>query len=212
MTTIIFLNGEIGDYPAAGKLLTGDDFIIAADGGARHCKALGLTPQVLVGDMDSLADEEVQSFERLGVEVLRYHADKDETDFELALRYAYEKGLMDVLILGAYGGRIDQSWANFLLPAFTQFQGMQIRFWIDGQWVFPVLNRLEIEAPVGSTVSLIPLGGDACGVSTQGLAWRLDNENLLFGSSRGVSNRMAAAKASVRLREGMLLCFVINQD
>ncbi len=212
MRAIIFANGEIEDLEGAKALIEEGDLLIAADGGARFCKAMGLNPQVLIGDFDSLSEEEVESFQKAGTQVLRFDPRKDETDLELALLHAQSLGITEVLILGGLGRRWDHSLANLLLPAHHALKDLKVSFWEQGQWFYLLRDRIEIAALPGTTISLIPIAGDAEGVSSQGLEWPLNNETLSFGASRGVSNLFSSNKVSIDIKKGFLLCIVGSRD
>jgi thiamine pyrophosphokinase len=207
LRAVIFANGSLN--PPV-KLSPGD-FIIAADGGARHCLALGLVPSVVIGDLDSLTPADLESLKALGAKILQFPVRKDFTDLELALQYARTSGADEILILGALGARWDQTLANIALPA--AFPELDIRL-ADGDQEFFYLRTgetLTISGRPGDTLSLIPLGGDAQGITTDRLEYPLNGENLPLGSTRGVSNVLLAEQAQITLREGCLLCVVIHQ-
>ncbi len=212
MRAVIFANGIINDPQGALALLRPDDTIIAADGGAAHCRELGVTPALIVGDLDSLSSEDVDDWTRQGVQFIRHDPRKDETDLELALLRAQGLGREEALVMGALGGRWDQTFANILLPAYHLLEDIKVTFWHDGLWIYLVRSQRELHGQVGQTLSLIPVGGDVHGVSTQGLEWPLDDETLTFGATRGVSNLLADEKAVVQIREGYLLCFIFDGD
>jgi thiamine pyrophosphokinase len=198
----------MNDLQGAKALIEPDDLLIAVDGGARHCQALELTPTVIIGDLDSLTAEEVKAWEDAGVEIIRHNTDKDETDLELALLYARQQEVKEVVVLGGLGRRWDQTLANLMLPANEKLLGFRIAYWEFGEWLYYVDSEIEIQGEAGRKVSLIPVGGDANGVTTQGLRWPLNGETLDFGASRGVSNLMTGDKAKITLDGGMLLVVV----
>ncbi len=213
LRAVIFANGLLGSLNAARQSIRPDDILIAADGGARHCRRLGLTPHFIVGDFDSLEDAELQTFQDAGVVVIRHPARKDFTDLELALRHARSLGVAEILILGGLGARWDQTLANLLLPAAEAFAGAHIRLLDGAQEVFLLRagETVAVRGSTGDTVSLIPLGGDARDVTTAGLEYPLNGETLVFGATRGVSNLLLGESASVSLAEGLLLCVVIHE-
>ena len=205
MRAIIFANGEFRD-PAAGLArIAPDDLIICADGGAAHARAAGLEPHVVVGDLDSISAAQRARLEAMGCRFVAFPSRKDETDLELALKYAVAQGAGEILVLGALGGRLDQTVANVLLLATPDLAGVDVRI-VDGrQEAFVVRDEATIRGRVGDTVSLIPLGGDATGITTEGLEWALSDGTLRFGPALGVSNVMTAATARVRVGAGLLL-------
>lgn len=211
---ILFANGEM----LPGTTILPDwlpaDLVVAADGGTRHCLALGLRPDVVIGDFDSLEPELLACLEADGVRLLRYPPNKDETDLELAFLHALGAGMQQIIVLGALGARWDMTLANLLLAAQPGFAAPQVHFF-DGNQEICLLrggqSRLLHGQP-GDTISFVPLGGDAIGITTQGLAYPLTNETLPFGSPRGVSNVLLSAEAQIALADGILACIHIRPN
>jgi thiamine pyrophosphokinase len=209
----IFANGRMDASPPIIKEIKPSDLVIAADGGSHHCRALGIIPSVIIGDLDSLTAEEVRHFEQNGVRIIRYPTSKDETDLELALLFAQEHGIDEVIILGALGARWDMTFANVLLAAHSKFTGLSIRL-VDGTQELSLLRGsggIEINERKGQALSLIPIGGDANGITTTGLEYPLHDETLYLGSPRGVSNVIIGESAGVTLKSGILLVCLSSQ-
>ena len=206
MRAVIFANGELH----RATELHADDLLIAADGGARHCLALGLKPAIVIGDLDSLDENDLAALKAAGIEIIRYPERKDYTDLELALQYAQEQGVTEILVMGALGARWDQTIANILLPA--AFSPLKISLTDGPQELFFIRGgeQLQINGQQGDTVSLIPLTNDTYGITTQGLEYALNDENLSFGSTRGISNVLLEEEATISLKAGLLLCTVIH--
>ncbi len=206
MRAVIFANGRLNP-PVA---LNSDDFIIAADGGTRHCLALGLRPAVVIGDLNSLTPADLQTLTSLGAEILQFPTRKDFTDLELALSHARSLGMREVLIMGALGARWDQTLANVALPA--AFPELNIRL-VDGNQEVLYIHggeTVSISGSPGDTLSLIPLGSEARGITTMMLEYPLTGEDLPLGSTRGVSNVLLADTAQISLHSGLLLCVLIH--
>lgn len=206
---IIFANGSMEQPPAILHSLLPDDLIIAADGGTNHCKSLGLTPVVIIGDLDSLQQEEVSYYKLSGVEIIQYPRQKDETDLELALQLALKRKADRVYIIGALGARWDMTLANVLLIAHPDFSKMSIRL-VEGAQEILLLRggqQVDLYSRAGTPISLIPLAGDAHGITALGLEYPLEDESLFFGSSRGVSNVFLRNRCTIAIRDGLLLCF-----
>ncbi len=203
--TVIFVNGNLPDLESARALLRREDTLIAADGGARHLLALGLLPHLLVGDLDSLDAASLAQLEATGVPIRRYPADKDETDLELALRHALDGQPQSILIVGALGGRLDQTIANLSLLTDPAFDGLDLRLDDGAEEAFFCRKQAEVRGRSGEVVSLIPWGGAVEGVVTQGLRWKLSGQMLYAHQSRGVSNRMVGETACIEIRRGLLL-------
>jgi thiamine pyrophosphokinase len=208
MRAIVFANGEFPDPRGVKVLLRPGDLVVAADGGTRHALAAGVPPGVVIGDLDSLAPDDQARLEAAGTQIVRFSPHKDETDLELALLHAAQEGATEIVVLAALGGRLDQTIANVLLLALPELRGLDVRIVEDVQEAFLIQGQAVIEGQPGDTVSLIPLGGDAVGVTTDGLEWTLTEDTLRFGPARGVSNVLTARRASVHVRRGSLLCIV----
>jgi thiamine pyrophosphokinase len=205
MKTIIFANGHLPDPEGSLALIADSDLVIAADGGSVHCENLSITPDVVIGDLDSIPDLLLDKWINLGIKTIQHDTDKDQTDLELALHYALEAGSDSVLILGGLGNRWDHSLANLLLAANKDYHQIEISFYADGDHFYIVTDRKEITGTPEQIISILPLGGDALGVSTTGLKWPLENGDLPHGSSRGVSNLFTSEKAVISVQDGVLL-------
>ncbi len=162
-------------------------------------------PAVVIGDMDSLTEEELTPMREAGVKMIQHPQDKNETDFELALGYTADAGFSEILIVGALGGRLDQTLGNLALLSQADLAGRQV--WMeDGQeTVRFVRERVTFTGKPGDIVSLIPWGSEVSGVTTEGLRWPLRQETLQPERTRGISNEMVGETASVSIEAGLLL-------
>jgi thiamine pyrophosphokinase len=215
MRVVIFANGEFGGLEQIADGFDGDERVIAADGGTRHALAAGMLPHVVIGDLDSLDADEQAHLLAAGAQLIPFSPRKDETDLELALLHAVAVGATEIVILGALGGRLDQTVANLLLLALPELSGIDVRI-VDGPQtaylIRPGSGPVTIQSSPGDTVSLLPLSGDATGVTARGLEWSLDGATLCFGRARGVSNVLMEHQASIELEAGLLLCVVIRRS
>lgn len=214
MRAVIFANGTMNNPWQTLAVLQPGDTLIAADGGARHCRTLGLTPAVVIGDFDSLSADELAQLEQDGAQVRRYPVRKDFTDLELALQHAVSLGADEILVLAALGARWDQTLANLLLPAAPGLERVCIRL-LDGPQEIALLRVGEVHTlcgQAGDIVSLVPLGGHATGITTTGLEYPLTDGTLFFGATRGISNVMLGEQATVRFESGLLLCTIIHEE
>jgi thiamine pyrophosphokinase len=206
LRAVILANGRLSDPSTDRARVRPDDWILAADGGLHNARRLGLTPAVVIGDLDSVGPDDLAPLDDQGVTVVRHPERKDETDLELALAYAVRHGADEILVLGALGDRWDQTLANALLLALPVLA--RTRTWlVDGSQQVTLLRgsqSLSLHGAPGDTLSLLPLAGDAHGVTTDGLEYPLKNETLRFAATRGVSNTLLDPAATVRLAEGLL--------
>ena len=185
----------------------GIDWVVAADGGARHAGAIGRSLDLWVGDGDSLGEDGIAELVAAGTPLRRLEVDKDESDAESAALAARDAGAERITILGALGGaRADHGLANVWLLGHPGLAGADVRL-VDASARIRLIGpgRHEIGGSVGDLVSLLPFGGDAGGVTTSGLRYPLADEPLVLGPSRGLSNVRLRADAAIALRTGRIL-------
>jgi len=214
MKIVVFANGSFTAREHAKNLCEQAELIIAVDGGIRHCEALGIQPDILLGDLDSAPADCVDRASVSDVALLRYPGDKDKTDLELALDCACSREATTVSLFGALGGRWDMSLANLLLPAAPAYKHMRITLY-DDQTRIDILrsgDRRELSAPRGSRVSLIPLNGEAEGVTLSGFKYPLTDQNISFASTQGISNCLVDGTGTIALHQGQLLCILSSAD
>src|ERR1700690_1082508 len=150
---LIFANGELPDLEKARALIHADDYIICADGGTRHALALGLKPNLIVGDLDSVTDVELK---KADAKILQYPRDKNETDLELALNHALEQEPTSIIIVAALGNRLDQTLGNTSLLSDWRLAALDARLDDGVEEVFFCNEQSKVEGRRGDIVSLIP--------------------------------------------------------
>lgn len=190
--------------------------LIAADGGAARCLAAGLRPDVVVGDLDSLAESDQARLRAQDVPLRRASRDKDESDLELCLLLARDLGMTHVTVVGAFGLiRPEHTLANLLLLADPRFDDLGLliaghgsRTWRIGSADGP--GEAHIEGQAGDHLSLLPLDPCVEGVRTVGLRFPLLEEDLSLGPARGLSNELLGDRAQVTTRRGRLV--VVHTD
>lgn len=207
LKTLIFANGDANDGPMVRRALNeaADAWVIAADGGARQARYYGRAIHTLIGDMDSLSETEIAEL-AAGGEIYRYPEEKNETDLELALIRAADKGAAWIRIIAAIGDRLDQTLSNVYLLALPALRGRDVRLVAGKQeaWLlYP--GETVIAGAAGDTLSLLPISGEAGGIRTENLYYPLRDETLTFGPARGISNVLKADIARVWLTDGVLL-------
>ena len=202
---VIFANGDLPNLKKARATLRPDDFILCADGGTRHALALGLMPNLVLGDLDSLDKDDLQWLRNTGIEIELFPGDKNEIDLELALIRALDMHPSQIRIVAALGGRFDQTLANIVLLTNPQLAGLDVRFDDGVEEIFFCRDQAQVHGGGRDLVSLIPWGSPVHGIQTQGLKWPLDNETLYPDKTRGVSNEMLSDSASIQIKSGLLL-------
>jgi thiamine pyrophosphokinase len=187
---------------------------VAADGGVRLAQELGLGVDLWVGDGDSTAVSVLAELEQRGIPMLRAASDKDESDTELALVEAIDRGATQVTVLGGLGGRrLDHALANIALLAHPVLGDRPARLLDDRNRIRLVMASVDgatsvtlpLPGRVGDLVTLLPWGGDVSRVTTSGLRYPLTGERLRAGPARGLSNVRDAPDASVTVQGGRLL-------
>jgi len=201
MKITILANGEINDYATAKAAMQGTQYIIACDGGLRHARAMEIFPDIIIGDLDSAPGEYLKICKMKGIPINIHPTQKDDTDLALAMSHALEIA-SSVLILGALGGRIDHTLANFHVLASSTVPA-EIRD--ENTSIHAVRNHLVIAKEDYQTVTLLPLSTKVTGIRTAGLAYPLNGETLRLGLVRGVSNYFTNSTAEIFVESGVLL-------
>jgi thiamine pyrophosphokinase len=204
---LVFAGGD-RPPPAALTDLPGHDLVIAADSGLDHALALGFAVDLVVGDLDSADPAAIDAAISSGAKVERHAEAKDATDLQLALLAARDAGCARAIVIGGHGGRLDHFLANALLLASSEFAGLHVEARIGDAQVVAVRDAQELHGKAGDLCSLLPVGGPALGVRTEGLRFPLYFETLVPGSTRGVSNEFLGAVARVALDDGVLLAIL----
>lgn len=182
------------------------DMVICADGGALHAGRIGVVPDLIVGDMDSVPPELLEKFSALGCRVEVYPRDKDEVDLELAINAAILANVDEIIVYGATGGRLDQTLAGIHLLAVPIRRGIRSFLSDCRHRVTIVTPELPYEVQgEGTTFTLLPLTGSVSGVTTRGAVWELNGAEFYIGKPYGVSNRVRSQGARIAVKDGLLL-------
>jgi len=205
-TVHIFLNGR---KPNPSVFLTRyrpGDILVAVDGGLNHLASLNLNPDLLIGDMDSIGESTLDHYSQMNVPIIQHPAEKDETDFELALAEVYARMPGKVYVYAGLGGRLDHTLTNLGVASGMPFANPPMVFADEAAEMYFISGSCRLEGKPGDLVSLIPWGGEVTGVTTDRLQYPLNLETLYPDRSRGISNVMLADSASIQTLTGRLLC------
>jgi len=200
MRAVIVCGGNVGAY--ISEYLKEDDYIICADSGYDHARMLGISPDIVIGDMDSVKTQYNEE------KTLIYPTRKDFTDSELALDYAIGKGYKNIIMFGMIGTRMDHTYAN--LSLLLKCRGIDAVIIDNNNHIRMVFDKIIINGKCGDTVSILPFSGDVTGVTTTGLEYSLNDSTLKIGTSLGVSNVMTADVCIVSVKEGVALVIRSN--
>lgn len=177
------------------------DYVIAADGGWRWCRSAGLTPDLLLGDFDSLG--EVPAFGH----ILRVPVEKDDTDMMLAIKHGLERGCREFHLYGGMGGRrTDHTVANFQALLYLARRGARGWLYGDGESYTAICGgEITFPAREQGILSVFCLGADASGVCIRGAKYPLENAVLTADFPLGCSNHFIGQPITVSVADGSLL-------
>ena len=211
-TTAVVVIGGLPIAKSVAKYLPKHDYVIAADSGLHSAIDLGLRVNLVIGDMDSVDPAVLVAAEINGVTIQRMPRDKDATDTELALLAAVAHGSRQIVLVTGGGGRLDHQLGVLSAMQHKALEDCEV----SALWDTARMQLLRgpglctIHGKVGDVVGLIAQHGDAIGVTTDGLKWSLNEGTLEAHSSRGVSNELVTATATISLAHGQL--FVIQPN
>jgi thiamine pyrophosphokinase len=210
---VVFLDGEYGD-PGWYRALADDaDLVLAADGGARFLAGIGVTPEAVVGDFDSLDTTDVRRLEAAQVELVRHPVRKDVTDGELAVEEALRRGAGEVVLAGATGA-LDHTLGHLAILRRLAARGVAARLAAPDLSVTVLVapSGVKLTAPAGARVSVVPLGGDGT-VTLRGLDYPLERGVLPADACLGIGNTVSVAGgAVVRAHAGVVAVIVEAEE
>lgn len=198
MRCVIISGSQDTNVEEIKSLCTSDDFIVCADSGYSFAKKAGLTPNLIIGDFDSLKEELPQN-----TEVVKLNTHKDDTDTEHCVMECIRRGYKDFLLLGSIGGRTDHTFANIATLAFlseynyngiARNNGEEIRILKEGSY--------EMNNKKGLIFSVFPYGCESVNVTYKGAEYMLNNKTLTYNVSRGISNVFVDDEAEITINRG----------
>ncbi|MEW5798439.1 MAG: thiamine diphosphokinase [Bacteroidota bacterium] len=202
---LIICNGEMPSKKILAPLLQQKPFIVCADGGANKARSFGITPHVIIGDLDSISDKTRHYFSTVPIIHL---SDQNSTDLEKALEYLLTNNYSGAAVVGATGDRPDHTLSNFSI--LLKYHKRLTLLYIDERCTIEVINKkVRFAAQIGQQISLVPMGR-CTGVLTAGLKYPLKRESLEPGVREGTSNEAVKTNVTISLQKGPLLLFKIH--
>ncbi|KNY28129.1 thiamine diphosphokinase [Pseudobacteroides cellulosolvens] len=205
MKAVIVCSGSVEDYDYHKKFFAGCSMVVSVDGGARHLRKLGIFPDIMIGDFDSVSKEDYQYFKDAGVIDIRYPSQKDMTDTELALEYVVDKGVDSIVLLGCLGTRFDHSLSNIFLLKKMSDKNINCIIANERNEIQLIKDHIILKNENNMKLTILSLTDSVEGVTSKGLLYPLDNDHIKLGSSRGVSNEFTGEIAEISVNKGLLL-------
>ncbi len=199
MKGILLLNGR----PYGGKIEAGDAYVVCCDGAYAWAKDKAKIDEN-VGDFDSLSLAPVPPPRKV------YPSEKNFTDGEIGLELLLSRGCEEIEVYGGGGGREDHFLGNLHLLYRAQRAGVRAKMFTESAVIFPAAGEAELRGRAGQTVSLLPFGGGAHIMESEGLKYPLDGLTLSYGSCRGISNVLLSGRARFVCDRGTVLVFLDN--
>ncbi|HUN66881.1 MAG TPA: thiamine diphosphokinase [Bacteroidota bacterium] len=205
MTALIIANGTLPSRKIVSDLARQADLIVCADGGANHALRLGIRPDLILGDLDSVTKSTLRAFRRVP---LGYVDDQNSTDLEKTIRYCIHRGCRIIHVTGGFGSRIDHATGSIgcvrrFMPKCT------VILHDESGYLMPVGRKIRVATRTGEMVSLIPLT-KCTGVTTSNLHYPLNNSTLEMGVREGIHNIATGRIVQVSLRRGFLLLYRVR--
>lgn len=211
-TVVIYIGGE---GPAENPVIPDEVVaVLAADSGLELADAHGMNVDLVVGDMDSVNPVLLQKYAESGTKIEQFPHDKDVTDFELALSAASRWNAEKLIIIGGGGHRVDHLLGNFAIAVGPQTLPWEVDMLMQTEHIYicrPLQPRM-FEMKFDDTISLIPIGADAIGVTTTGLKWELKDSTLDVHAARGISNICVKENVVVEIGSGALAIIRMNGE
>jgi len=210
---VVFANGDYSVENSTIANVSSDDFMVCVDGGAKHCLSSGFTPNLLVGDLDSVDARSSAAIKASGAECIEFERDKDASDLELVFDILSDRFFEQVVLLGASGGRTDHQLFNWQLAA-AQPWPFELRIvdnYVDAQLVDSA-RAFDATASTGQLFSVVPMVGQASGVNVSGARFALNDATLTVGSTLGLSNVVTGTRLQVNVADGIVLVMLVHTE
>ena len=204
MRVIVVSNGSF-NIKTLEKIRNASDFIICADGGANHLYMSDVLPDMIVGDLDSLTEDALAYYKKSDVLFHKFPSRKDNTDTELAVDFAIDRGATEIVLLGSTGTRLDHTIANVMILIKLLKMGIKAKVVDEHNEIYIMDSKIEIEKEEGTFVSFLPIFTECIGVTMKGFKYSTDNLDFALGSTMGISNEVESEKGIIEIRDGISL-------
>ena len=199
--SVVIANGDFVFNDRIRKQIESAVRIVCADGGANNLVDIDITPDLILGDLDSILSDTLRHFK--DVEIIK-DTDKNSTDTMKVINYELSKGVDELVLLGATGGRIDHTLAN--LSLLTRYEDViKINIIDNNSEILFIKDSISFESQIGRKLSLMALGGNSS-LTTKGLKWELNEDSLLF-SPFGVNNEVAFSPVTIAVEGNGVFLF-----
>ena len=206
-----------GDLTISQVPLSDEDYLIAVDGGVDYCVALSMEPDLIVGDFDSVSEEEKEAILRIKDEfpekVVVLKPVKDDTDMLAALKIGLETGYRDFRIYAGMGGRFEHTFANLQCLLFLK-KNDAVGYLVDGTGMMFVIKdeAVHLNKNLKGYLSLFSMTKVTKGVSISGMKYELDNYDMTNDFPIGISNEFIGEEAIIQVEDGELACIITYEQ
>ncbi len=202
-----------GDLTIGNINMTEEDYIIAVDGGLSYCGVLEVEPDMIIGDFDSITEQEKEAVlalkQQIPERIMELPVEKDDTDMLVAIKHGLELGYDNFHIYAGTGGRLDHTIANIQCLLYLKNHGAT-GYLIEGSGMILVVKNEAVSFKEGMEgyLSIFPLGQNAKGVTLKGLKYPLQDATLNNDYPLGISNEFTGEMSTVSVEDGELVCIL----
>ncbi|MCR5670320.1 MAG: thiamine diphosphokinase [Butyrivibrio sp.] len=182
------------------------DYVIACDSGLDYADRYGIVPDLVMGDYDSVSEENLKRIETNEIKSLRFPKEKDDTDTSLALKHALELGYKDIRMVCVFGNRMDHAFANIQVAHYGAKRGATVRMYDEKTKITVFSNsKIELAGKKGCNLSVFSLSDASRNVTIKGTKYELESGELTNSFPLGQSNEITCDKAEVSVEDGVIM-------